>query len=104
MPIGCGDPTLALGIVDAHPDIDLIISDVLMPGQTGPELVASILARAPRIRALFVTGFAGEAGSDLEFGGHQVLRKPFSINALDQAIAITMDAHPAAGGMASQAA
>ncbi len=103
-PIGCGDPALALGIVAAHPDIDLVISDVLMPGQTGPEVVASIVARAPGIRALFVTGFAGDAGSDLEFGGHQVLRKPFSLTALDQAIAATMDGHPAASGLTSEAA
>lgn len=103
-PIGCSDPADALDMVDAHPDIALVISDVLMPGLTGPEVVAGILQRAPRIRALFVTGFAGEAAGEAEFGSHHVLRKPFTIAALDQAIAATMGAPRSADPVASEAA
>lgn len=103
-PIACHDPALALAMIDAHPEIQLVISDVLMPGQTGPEVVASILQRAPLVRALFVTGFAGEAGGEAEFGAHNVLRKPFTIAALDKAITTTMGAPRSVDSVASQAA
>ena len=56
-------------------DIDLILSDVLMPGQTGPELIAEIGPLFPHIAVVFVTGYAGEANAS-EFGDHRVLRKP----------------------------
>ncbi|MFM9828447.1 MAG: ATP-binding protein [Sphingomonas sp.] len=83
----CGDPLAALAMLDRDGPFDLIISDVLMPGQTGPELIAEVRARHPELAVLFVTGFAGEAGGAEEFGGHAVLRKPFTLAALDRAIA-----------------
>lgn len=103
-PIGCNDPARAIDMIGAHPDIQLVISDVLMPGMTGPEVVAGILQQAPHIRALYVTGFAGEAGGEAKFGSHHVLRKPFTIAALDQAIAATMGEPRPADTVASQAA
>ncbi len=39
---------------------------------------------------LFVTGFAGEAGGEAEFGGRHVLRKPFTIAALERSIGDAM--------------
>jgi hypothetical protein len=45
---------------------------------------------------LYVTGYAGEAGGAAEFGGHEVLRKPFTINALARAISGAMAARRAA--------
>ena len=35
---------------------------------------------------LFVTGYAGDASEIASFGDHDVLRKPFTLAALDQAI------------------
>lgn len=56
--IGCDDPLNAPALLDAHPDVDLLISDVLMPKQTGPEMVAGLLPRFPHLAVLFVTGYA----------------------------------------------
>ncbi|MEO7169958.1 MAG: ATP-binding protein, partial [Sphingomonas sp.] len=44
-PVGCGDPLLAPGIIDRLEALDLIVSDVLMPGQTGPEMIVSLAHR-----------------------------------------------------------
>ena len=74
-----------------HPDIALVISDVLMPGQTGPELAHSLRADYPDLPVLFVTGFAGDIASAEAFGGHAVLRKPFTIAALDAAVTALID-------------
>ena len=87
--IACDAPAKAAALLAAHDDVDLIISDVLMPGQTGPELIAQIGPAYPHIAVLFVTGFAGEANAS-EFGQHQVLRKPFTLAALEQAITTAM--------------
>ncbi|USU05165.1 ATP-binding protein [Sphingomonadaceae bacterium OTU29LAMAA1] len=90
--IACDAPAKAAGLLTEHDAIDLIISDVLMPGQTGPEMIAALAPRFPHIPVLFVTGFAGEANAS-EFGSHPVLRKPFTLVGLERAIgrAVTGD-------------
>jgi signal transduction histidine kinase/CheY-like chemotaxis protein len=85
--IACDDPLAAPDLLDRHPAIELIVSDVLMPVRTGPEMIAALDPRHAHLAVLFVTGFAGEAG---EFGGHHVLRKPFTLIALEQAVAAAM--------------
>jgi signal transduction histidine kinase/CheY-like chemotaxis protein len=87
--IACSDPLAAAAMLDQHGAVDLIVSDVLMPQQTGPEMVAALSQRFPHVAVLFVTGFAGEA-SEAAFGGHRVLRKPFTIAALDRALGEAM--------------
>jgi PAS domain S-box-containing protein len=60
--------------------IDLVISDVVMPGGTGPELVETLRATRPRLRALFISGYADAVLS--RHGGlprdAHFLQKPFS--------------------------
>lgn len=83
--VACEDPLTAPTLLDQHGAIDVIVSDVLMPGQTGPEMIAAVAPRFPHIAVLFVTGFAGDAG-EAAFNGHVVLRKPFTIAALERAL------------------
>ncbi len=89
--IGCNDPLAAPVLLDRHDGIDLILTDVLMPTLTGPEMIAALDPRHDHIAVLFVTGFAGEAGVN-EFGSHPVLRKPFTLVALERAIGAAMAA------------
>ena len=84
--IACADPLDAAELVEQNGGFDLILSDVLMPGLTGPEMVAQLKQRWPDIAVLFVTGYAGDASEIASFGDHDVLRKPFTLAALDQAI------------------
>ncbi|RZT47682.1 phospho-acceptor domain-containing protein [Sphingomonas sp. BK036] len=83
--IACDDPLAAPALLAANPSIGLIISDVLMPRQTGPEMIAALSPLYPHIAVLFVTGFAGEVNV-AQFGGHDVLRKPFTLNGLERAV------------------
>ncbi len=87
--ISCSDPLAAPDLLGRHPHIDLVISDVLMPRQSGPEMVAGLATTFPQVAILFVTGFAGDANA-AEFGDHHVLRKPFTLAGLERAIATSM--------------
>jgi signal transduction histidine kinase/ActR/RegA family two-component response regulator len=89
--VACGNPLEAEALVEerlaeGRGGFDLILSDVLMPELTGPEMVAQLKRRWPELSVLFVTGYAGDASEDAAFGDHDVLRKPFTLSALDRAI------------------
>ncbi len=84
-PVACDDPLRAPEVLAALDHVDLLLSDVVMPGRSGPEMVAALPPRDPPLPVLFVTGFAGEADANA-FGGHPVLRKPYTLAALARAV------------------
>lgn len=84
--VRCGRAENALELLRGNNEIGLVVSDVLMPGMTGPELVTIIRKEHPGLPVLFVTGFAGDIENAEAFGGHAVLRKPFTIAALGRAV------------------
>jgi signal transduction histidine kinase len=84
--VPCPGPDDAAALLAANPDVRLIISDVVMPGTTGPELIARLHPQYPHAAVLFVTGYAGEVEIADAFGGHDVLRKPFTMAALEAAV------------------
>jgi signal transduction histidine kinase/CheY-like chemotaxis protein len=90
-PLPCGSPADVPALLRERRDIGLIVSDVLMPGVTGPELVAAIHTLHPELPVLFVTGFAGDVENTEAFGGHEVLRKPFTIGGLGAAVERVLD-------------
>jgi signal transduction histidine kinase len=92
-PIACPDPLGAPAIVAGLHALDLVMTDVLMPGQTGPEMIAALEPQLEGVGVLFVTGYAGEGEQD-RFGDHPVLRKPFTLAALEQALADATRATP----------
>jgi CheY-like chemotaxis protein len=83
----CGSGAEAIAQLEERDDIGLVVTDVVMPGMTGPELARTIRARHPNIGLLFVTGYVGEAGEAESFKGSEVLRKPFTLRALADALA-----------------
>ncbi len=84
-PVSCSSGAEAMRLF-ATEDFDLVISDVVMPEMTGPELIRELRARRPEIAVLFVTGFVGDGDSD-DLIGHDLLRKPFTVAALAGAVA-----------------
>nr|MBI3614156.1 response regulator [Nitrospirota bacterium] len=82
----------ALSLCERHVDtIRLLLTDFRMPGLNGAELVARVTSRHPRIKVLFMTGFAGdlvgEIGSSVSF-----LPKPFSERELVETVQQTLQA------------
>ena len=69
--------------------IDLLITDVVMRGQRGPELARRIRERRPSIPVLFMSGYPDDAlsaGGTLD-GGTAFLQKPFRVSALGAKVA-----------------
>ncbi len=65
----------ALSAIRAGVDADVLVSDYLMPGMTGGQLISELRAAGNRIPALLVTGYAA-AGDDVP-GDVIRLAKPF---------------------------
>jgi CheY-like chemotaxis protein len=72
-------PDQALYLARHHPaPIDLILSDIVMPGMNGPALVEAILPLRPAIRIVFMTGYArADDLPNLEQPGAPLIQKPF---------------------------
>jgi signal transduction histidine kinase/CheY-like chemotaxis protein len=87
-PIACSGGAEAIELFDKE-TFDLVISDVIMPEMTGPELIRILTARRPDIAVLFVTGYVGEGESE-DLVGYELLRKPFTVGALASAVAAAL--------------
>jgi signal transduction histidine kinase len=86
LPVACDHPGKAARLLAHNGDIGLIVSDVLMPDMTGPEMVKALPASFRHLPVLFVTGYAGDISDSADFEGHAVLRKPYTLAALGQAV------------------
>jgi DNA-binding response OmpR family regulator len=75
--------------------IDLLVTDLMMPGMNGRQLAAVIRERSPNVRVLYVTGFADTLFKGLhELGpGESFIEKPFGAEGLLEATRLLMFGH-----------
>ena len=84
-----GEAALALF---AERQFDLVVTDYLMPGMRGDELVAQMKQTRPGQRVILASAFADDfhAGDEPVSGVDHYLTKPFSLDDLRAAIAKVM--------------
>jgi CheY-like chemotaxis protein len=79
---------------DHQGEIDLLLSDVVMPGMSGPVLAQQLRERQPTLRILFITGYADDTA--LRYGVDQnlvaLLSKPFTAEELARRVSEVMNA------------
>ena len=73
---------------DLHGKIDLVLSDLVMPGMGGYELAGQLAQRHPAVRMLFMSGYTEDSAArrDILLQGSAFLQKPFSVADLSTAV------------------
>jgi GAF domain-containing protein/CheY-like chemotaxis protein len=74
-------PGEALLIAEQREEIHLLLTDVVMPAMSGPELAGRLAARHPSMRVLYMSGYPSQA-VELLGEGTAFLPKPFTLDGL----------------------
>jgi signal transduction histidine kinase/ActR/RegA family two-component response regulator len=91
-PVACSSGAEAIKLFE-NQEFDLVISDVIMPEMTGPELIRYLKATHRDFAVLFVTGYVGDGETD-HLVGYELLRKPFTVGALANAVSSALTRRP----------
>ena len=83
----------ALAILDSEPLIDLLFTDIVMPGANGRQLADEVLRRRPEIKVIFTTGFTRNAiiHNGVLDTGVNFIAKPFSTDDLARLLRKVLD-------------
>ncbi len=81
--------TKALEVVDCHPEIRLLFTDVVMPDMNGRRLSEEVTQRRPGMKVLFTTGYTRDAIVHNGTVDHDVslITKPFTLDELGRKVA-----------------
>ncbi|TYT27481.1 PAS domain-containing protein [Luteimonas viscosa] len=88
-----GGAEAALRLLDAHPEITLLFTDVVMPGLNGRQLADRARETRPDLKVLFTTGYSRNAvvhNGVLDPGVH-LIGKPFTAEELAQRVRAVID-------------
>jgi PAS domain S-box-containing protein len=92
------DPSQAVQLIDEHSagEIQLLVTDVVLPQMNGRELAEQLALRCPNMRVLYVSGYTDRAivhhgvlDDDTPF-----LKKPFTADALVRKVRAVLDSQP----------
>ncbi|MCP4679164.1 MAG: response regulator [Deltaproteobacteria bacterium] len=87
------DPFHAITLLEENPQVDLLLTDVIMPKMSGKDLLGHLKQHAPRLSALFMSGYNDEAivNRGLLDPATNILQKPFSLVSLAQKVREVLD-------------
>ena len=96
--LAAADGPSGLNILQSEVRIELLITDVGLPGLNGRQLADAGRAINPNLRVLLVTGYAGKALDDGRLPeGMEILRKPFALDALAERVRALLSASDKVG-------
>jgi PAS domain S-box-containing protein len=87
--LAASSPAMALELAEQHDGpIDLLLTDVVMPGMNGRQLSERLRASRPGLRCLFMSGYTADvlAPHGVLEAGVELLHKPFSIQSLSEKV------------------
>ena len=82
------DAKAAIALVETADVLDLLITDIGLPGMNGRQLADAVRERRPDLRVLFMTGYAENAamGGGMLEPGMELITKPFTLGELSRRI------------------
>jgi CheY-like chemotaxis protein len=83
----------AVQLFDRNPVIDVLLTDVVMPGASGPELTRQLVGRRPALKVLYMSGYTEDtiAHHGVLAPGIAFLHKPFTSETLGQKLRDVLD-------------
>ncbi|MBV9862344.1 MAG: PAS domain-containing protein [Alphaproteobacteria bacterium] len=90
------DAPAALQLIERQPGIDLLFTDIGLPGMNGRQLAEEARRRRPELKVLFTSGYANPAlvhGGRLD-PGVQIIVKPFTYAGLSAKLRAVLEAAP----------
>jgi CheY-like chemotaxis protein len=95
--LGAVDGASALQVAQAHSGpIDMLLTDVIMPGMNGHELAQKLLNLRPTVKVVYMSGYTENAighNGTLD-QGITLLQKPFTLPALKEKVRAVLDSAP----------
>jgi PAS domain S-box-containing protein len=86
-------PADACALFDAHArDVNVLVTDVVMPDMHGPALAQRLVARQPDLRVLFMSGYSDAIPESSATGRMAFLQKPFAASHLVSAVETLLNA------------
>lgn len=92
------DPSEAMATSSSYEGpIDMVLTDVVMPGMTGPEMIVCLFRTRPDIKHLYMSGYSTETLVERAICGPllRLLHKPFTPQSLLAAVRSTLGIDPA---------
>jgi two-component SAPR family response regulator len=80
-------PSEAERLLDENDDIDLLLTDIVMPEMSGYDLAERVSLRRPEVRRLFISGYAPR----VQRVKGTLLKKPFAPDQLARAVRAALD-------------
>ena len=87
-------PVEAIRLAKEHQgEIDLLVTDVVMPGMNGRDLAKTLMSLYPRLKRLFMSGYTANviAHHGVLDEGVYFIQKPFSIDDLSAKVRESLD-------------
>jgi two-component system, cell cycle sensor histidine kinase and response regulator CckA len=91
--LAAADADEAQRLFEANPSIDVLLTDVVMPGSSGPELTKRLIEQRPGLRVIYMSGYTEEAivHHGVIKPGIAFLNKPFTSEALAEKVRDVLD-------------
>ncbi|MDH4225381.1 MAG: PAS domain S-box protein, partial [Deltaproteobacteria bacterium] len=98
--LAAADGPEGLALLESHPEIDLLFSDVVMPeGMDGVALATQALLLRPRLKVLLTSGYSPRHSNDQDFP-FELLPKPYNLNDLRDKILELLAQPPSSADLA----
>jgi CheY-like chemotaxis protein len=93
------DGTAGLRVIRSGVRLDMLVTDIGLPGLNGRQLADAAREIQPALPVLLITGYAGRALADAELAaGMELLWKPFGLDALSERVRGMLNPAALAGG------